>query len=122
MSRPPVEWLAEQAKVLSSDKDEDAVGALAWNLAVAFRRWSDEEWQPIITAPREPIRINHINDFLPDRLGPLILMSIPFSPEPSVTVGFWCPEHQCWRHLNDDGPNDIEPTHWKPFPKSPGSM
>lgn len=75
------------------------------------------DWQPIDTAPKGPVRANPINDFLPGSLGPLILMSIPFSPEPATTVGFWCPEHECWRHLADDGPHDIGPTHWAPLPK-----
>lgn len=73
-------------------------------------------WRPIETAPKGPGWSNPINDFLPDNLGPLILMSIPFSPEPATTVGFWCPEYECWRHLADDGPHDIGPTHWAPFP------
>ncbi len=52
------------------------------------------EWQPIETAPKGPVSQNPINDFLPGRLGPLLIMSIPFD-EPSVTVGFWSPEDNC---------------------------
>jgi hypothetical protein len=40
---PPSDWIQDQAQALSSDKAEDAVGALAWNLSVAFRRWSDAQ-------------------------------------------------------------------------------
>lgn len=39
---PSVQWIGEQAKSLSSAKDEDSVGALAWNLRVAFQRWADK--------------------------------------------------------------------------------
>lgn len=38
---PPSDWIREQAKALSSSKGADSVGALSWNLTVAFRRWAD---------------------------------------------------------------------------------
>ena len=78
-----------------------------------------EGWRDIATAPKEPITGNPINDFLPDRLGPLLLFAIPFRPDPAVTVGFWSPDDNCWRHMDDDGPNDIAPTHWMPLPEPP---
>lgn len=39
---PSNEWIQAQAETLSASKTRDAIGALAWNLAVAFRRWSKE--------------------------------------------------------------------------------
>ena len=36
--KPEPAWVLEQARSLSSDKDDDAVGALAWNLTVFLRR------------------------------------------------------------------------------------
>lgn len=39
---PPNDWIYTEAQRLSGSKDADAVGALAWNLSVAFRRWSEE--------------------------------------------------------------------------------
>lgn len=36
--KPDLKWLRAQAESLSSDKDPDAVGALAWNLSVYHRR------------------------------------------------------------------------------------
>lgn len=37
--KPSSDWILDQAAKLSSSKSEDAVGALAWNLTVAFTRW-----------------------------------------------------------------------------------
>lgn len=41
MDIPPNAWIADQARQLSASKAQDAVGALAWNMAVAFRRWAE---------------------------------------------------------------------------------
>lgn len=43
IARPSNDWISKQAALLCSTGDQDAVGALAWNLTVAFRRWSDEQ-------------------------------------------------------------------------------
>jgi hypothetical protein len=37
--KPSNDWIYEQAKSLSTRKDVNSVGALAWNLSVAFSRW-----------------------------------------------------------------------------------
>ena len=42
---PEPAWVLEQARSLSSDKDDDAVGALAWNLTVFLRRLEDRAAQ-----------------------------------------------------------------------------
>ena len=39
---PDNQWIADQAQQLSASKARNDVGALAWNMAVAFSRWSKQ--------------------------------------------------------------------------------
>jgi len=60
------------------------------------------EWQPIETAPRDG--------------GPVVLY-IPYAPEKfsirdCMDLGYWSKRDNCWRFTGDDGPDDIQPTHW----------
>lgn len=66
------------------------------------------EWMPIDTAPKD---------------GTYVLLVIPYD-EPSVTVGAYDGVHprehwHSWRFDGDDGPCDIQPTHWLPLPSPP---
>jgi Lar family restriction alleviation protein len=41
---PPTDWITRQALILSpDDASKEKVGALAWSLLVAFRRWIEGE-------------------------------------------------------------------------------
>lgn len=67
-------------------------------------------WKPIETAPREPRKRGHTR-------GPLIGLLIPYEPklfryEDCQDVGYWCTFDKCFRFSGDDGPHDMQPTHW----------
>jgi hypothetical protein len=67
-------------------------------------------WKPISTAPRLPRSPGH-------GFGPLIGLFVPYNParfsqEKCWDVGYWCEHHKCFRFTGDDGPNDMQPTHW----------
>lgn len=67
------------------------------------------DWQPIETAPKD---------------GTPIKLLIPYSPEifpesDCTDRGFWSAEDSCFRFDGDDGPDDIQPTHWMPLPEPP---
>ena len=62
------------------------------------------EWQDIETAPRIA--------------GKRIIVHIAYD-EPDVTLGWWDAGSECWRNLGDDGPGDMQPTHWMPLPEPP---
>lgn len=63
-------------------------------------------WRPIATAPTEPF--DRFSD------GPAVQVLIPYDV-PVVSEGWWSHDDQCWRTTGDDGPGDIQPTHWLPF-------
>lgn len=70
------------------------------------------EWIEIddtVRTLRPPFASNHDNTIM----GPLLLLVIPYSPEAQATVGWWDAYHGCFRHIGDDGPHDIEPTHYQ---------
>jgi len=70
-----------------------------------------ENWRPISTAPRD---------------GRQVKLLIPYdreiaSEEECTDKGYWCRKDRCWRFTGDDGPDDIQPTHWMPLePPSEG--
>ena len=63
-------------------------------------------WQPIESAPRDGARISVL---------------IPYDPEiytesQRTDEGWWDPDDECFRFTGDDGPDDLQPTHWQPLP------
>lgn len=66
-------------------------------------------WKPIETGPRSPVEEGWSR-------GPLVWLLIPYT-NPAADVGYWCLRSQCWRHVGDDGPDDIQPTHWQELPE-----
>lgn len=66
-------------------------------MAVRARKW----W-PIETAPKD-MRITLLIPYSPHL----------YSEEDCTDKGEWSEEHQCFRFDGDDGPNDIQPTHWR---------
>lgn len=89
------------------------------------------DWQPIETAPREPLESSPQCDFFRGMHGPILNLLIPYDP-PAVFPGWWEPHPEmkqayrdagfsdgCWRFLDDDGSFDIQPTHWMPLPEPP---
>jgi hypothetical protein len=66
------------------------------------------QWQPIETAPKD---------------GRKMKLLIPYAPEmyseaECTDVGRWdskSGENGCFRFDGDDGPDDIQPTHWAPL-------
>ena len=75
------------------------------------------EWQPIETAPRDGTRVRLLIPYDPAL----------FTEDECADEGQWDesayypgigdnpPEHGCWRFDGDDGPFDLEPTHWMPL-------
>lgn len=53
LSIPPNDWIAVQAANLSASKARNDVGALAWNMAVAFRRWAERDGPQVPQPIRE---------------------------------------------------------------------
>ncbi len=92
------------------------------NWASVLKVLLDElEWKPMESAPREPIVVNHINDYSPAHCGPQLILLIDWSegigdPNRSVTTGWWSLFDGCWRHGDDDGPHDVQPVAWRPIP------
>ena len=63
-------------------------------------------WRDIATAPRD---------------GTRVLLLIPYT-HPEADIGMWKGDHGldgCFRFSGDDGPDDINPTHWMPLPEPP---
>jgi hypothetical protein len=66
-------------------------------------------WQPIETARKD---------------GTWIKLLIPYNPEKyseadCTDEGCWDKQDICFRFVGDDGPDDIQPTHWMPLPAPP---
>jgi hypothetical protein len=75
----------------------------------AITAFQAEAWQDISTAPKD---------------GARIYVLIPYdtdihSYEQCVDIGWWA--DGCFRFHGDDGPDDIQPTHWQPLPNLPAS-
>lgn len=75
----------------------------------------DASWQPIETAPRDGTRIELLIPYTREK----------FSEAECTDYGYWDAEVEssyvraeqqkgCFRFLGDDGPFDIQPTHWRP--------
>ena len=78
------------------------------------------EWQPISTAPKKPASISPQSEWHNGREhGPVILVGFTYAPEWPAHVGWWEPSTRCWRFLEDDGPNDMQPDVWMPLPEAP---
>jgi hypothetical protein len=81
------------------------------------------EWRTIDSAPKGPTETNCHNEFLPRHHGPMVDLAINFAwPEQGayrVTLGWWCADRRCWRYLDDDGPNDVQPEFWRARPAPP---
>lgn len=65
------------------------------------------EWRPIATAPKVD--------------GRRVCLLIPydrsiFTEAQCADEGHWSDADNCWRFDGDDGPDDIQPTHWRPLP------
>ena len=75
------------------------------------------EWRDISTAPKRPVKHNGINDFTPLYCGPTVILHIDGFTEP--TVGWWEPSNNCWRYMDDDGADDMQPSLWMPLPEAP---
>jgi len=75
-------------------------------------------WQSMETAPIDPIVQNHASDFAPNCHGPEVLLYFPDLND-DVSVGWWSYADNCWRSVSDDGPNDVQPTAWRPLPAPP---
>ena len=57
-----------------------------------------------------------VKDRLPEH--EVVKLLIPYSPsEPDI--GYYCQKYKCFRFNGDDGPHDIQPTHWQPLPEPP---
>jgi hypothetical protein len=69
------------------------------------------KWQPILTGPKAPRAAGWT-------AGPLVYLLIPYD-QPDWDVGFWDARERCWRFTGEDGPDDIQPTHWAPLPAPP---
>jgi hypothetical protein len=83
-------------------------------------------WQPIDTAPREPIRTSPQSPwFQGEEHGPVIQLKFSdFRDGRDVyqkwhtQIGWWQPsdaETGSWRFLEDDGPGDVQPAFWAPL-------
>jgi hypothetical protein len=87
----------------------------------------DMEWRPIETAPKRPLRASRQSDHFPTRNGeiikhgPIIIVAFGYKgfEKWKSDVGYWSDYYKCWRFLEDDGPNDVQPTHWMPLPEPP---
>lgn len=64
-------------------------------------------WLPIVAAPRAPRDEGH-------SFGPLVWVLLPYSTY-EADIGWWCAHDGCFRYTGDDGPHDIQPTHFKPL-------
>ena len=67
------------------------------------------DWQPIETAPKD---------------GTRVILLIPYDRERFSEVectdgGNWDADDNCWRYDGDDGPFDLQPTHWMTLPAPP---
>lgn len=80
------------------------------------------EWQPISTAPKDGTRVKLLIPYDRDR----------FSEAECTDEGRWSKDEYdfdfetqelvargCWRFDGDDGPFDLQPTHWMPLPQPP---
>jgi len=95
---PPSAWVLEQATKLSSAKDHDSIGALAWNLTVAFSRWSRDGMG---RAPSPPLNADAVpgtntetvlleeNARLRDAVKPLAALAEKISPR-AKDDDCWC--------------------------------
>ena len=107
---------------------------LKWerDLRMRWNKGEDEipaRWYPIADAPVTPTYTNPAYDFAPYLHGPMVQLLIDLGvnvngdggeePRFLVTVGWWSPEHSCWRHCDDDGPNDLQPVAWCPLESAP---
>lgn len=78
------------------------------------------DWQPIESAPKGPLRVSPVSEWFKGRQhGPVIIVGFAQAPKFSASVGWWEPRSKSWRLLDDDGPNDIQPTHWMPVLEPP---
>lgn len=63
------------------------------------------DWHPIETAPRDGMRIKLLIPY----------SRAHFSEAECTDQGAWVDEERCFRFDGDDGPDDIQPTHWAPL-------
>ena len=64
----------------------------------------DASWRPIETAPRDGSRIVLLIPYAREK----------FSEAECTDEGCWDADDKCFRFDGDDGPDDIQPTHWRP--------
>jgi len=69
------------------------------------RRKPGKDWWPIEIAPRDGTEIKVLIPYNHDQ----------FTEEQCIDIGYWEEESKSFRFMGDDGPNDIQPTHWKHF-------
>ena len=66
----------------------------------------DKSWQDISSSPRiDGLRIRLLIPYDRDR----------FTEAECTDEGCWSAKDGCYRFDGEDGPNDIQPTHWKPL-------
>lgn len=63
-----------------------------------------DEWRDISSAPRDGTRIKLLIPYCRKT----------FTEAECTDHGKWSVKFQCFRFDGDDGPNDIQPTHWMP--------
>jgi hypothetical protein len=63
------------------------------------------KWKNISTAPRDETLIRLLIPY--DRTT--------FTEKECTDIGFWSIEDKCFRFTGDDGPDDIQPTHWDEY-------
>lgn len=82
------------------------------------------DWRTIESAPREPVSTSLQSDwFRGTPHGPVVLLAFAHEgyEEWPAQIGWWSPRWECWRFLEDDGPDDVQPTHWMHLPVPPGA-
>ncbi|MGC8534889.1 MAG: hypothetical protein ACP5QR_05075 [Rhizomicrobium sp.] len=80
-------------------------------------------WQPIATAPKDGSLITLLIPYAGSGLSEARCTDKghwePLSPDdklyPHLTPQWALEAGGCWRFEGDDGPFDIQPTHWKPY-------
>jgi hypothetical protein len=61
-------------------------------------------WRDISTAPKHRAEPGA-------RVSKMLWLLIPYN-KPQADIGYWDFHAKCWRFMGDDGPQDIQPTHW----------